>query len=319
MKLEIRIGLPLAAYAVVDLDDLPGERPWLFWGTANECAEFVLQKTGGKPDDCPAADVWNCKYCRLVDKCKLHSHGEPKAYSELRLDNVGLVEHPIDEGTRIHQSMIAQEVMLQTSAPHRKLMAHPALAAPYDHQLDFYAELVRKYRAAHPSIKAAWDGAEKHGGQTVEWPIVLEDRVVEEQRATTEKFFAEMLAHYKVNDPFMYRAWTGRNPSEHNPEPHELPRTFGCHHMGLVCPNCLGSVRDYHLKNGAAFPQELAEAVRDAAQRYGVIKATTDWDTDHGAIRLRFATYLFKLTTWRMLNGELTHLWIDGVLCYDAH
>lgn len=93
MKLEICIALPLAPYAVSDLDaELP--RPWLFWGTHTECAEFVLKQTAGEPEDCPAPDAWNCKYCRLTEQCKLHSAKAPKPFSELRTGHLSVGFNP---------------------------------------------------------------------------------------------------------------------------------------------------------------------------------------------------------------------------------
>jgi len=42
MKLEIRDAMPLARYAVKDLDGVP-ESPWLHWGTFVECAEYIQE------------------------------------------------------------------------------------------------------------------------------------------------------------------------------------------------------------------------------------------------------------------------------------
>lgn len=43
MKLQVIDALPLAYHAVVDSHDVADNRPWLFWGTFQECAHYIAK------------------------------------------------------------------------------------------------------------------------------------------------------------------------------------------------------------------------------------------------------------------------------------
>lgn len=286
------------------------------------CATYVLERTAGKPLDCPAEDTWNCKYCRLVEKCKLHSAEYDVRTLPLSTGYVALVEEGDSEFTRV-------------------IGLHPAHGAPYGKPTGeedatikkFLDEMLERYKVNDPLMYRAWTG--RRPGEPERTPGPL-DAGVEEYFKTihaiqpTDQFFAEMLEEmYRVNAMFETTHPTDSYAELLRPAridlqlPVVITDPQAQKSREEILADITAAIETIHAETSATPPlslrQQIAAQLAINAQRYGTITATTDWDTPEGAIRLRFMKYCSCQIAVRMHNGELTHLWLDGDLFYDAH